>query len=172
MGDLPLREADRQTVHSSAAVIVIYGLADPRTGQIRYVGKTTKKLKDRLAGHLSGARAGRPGVGEWMRSLTSPPLIIVLEEEPLSWQEAEKRWIASLPDLVNLHRGGGGWSVRRNPEGYVLTEAEVVQRRQAWEKAAAPARESRRNKPTYVSAETKEKMRLAQQARRERERQK
>ena len=43
----------------------IYALADPRTGAIRYVGKTTG-IKGRLAQHISEA------MGSWTPAATPP----------------------------------------------------------------------------------------------------
>lgn len=45
----------------------IYTLSDPRDGAVRYVGKTTKTLLDRLGGHL--ASPTNPAMRVWINAL-------------------------------------------------------------------------------------------------------
>jgi hypothetical protein len=85
---------------------VIYGLCDPDTGEVRYVGKTVGDPKFRLKCHL--ADRGRSRKANWIRSLPGPPTIRVLEDDPADLDEAERRWIAELPNLTNLTAGGDG----------------------------------------------------------------
>lgn len=51
----------------------IYTLTDPRDGTIRYVGKTTKPLPERLAGHL--ASPTNPAMRLWINTLGTQRLI-------------------------------------------------------------------------------------------------
>lgn len=51
----------------------IYTLTDPRDGTIRYVGKTTKPLTERLAGHL--ASPTNPAMRLWINTLNGQRLI-------------------------------------------------------------------------------------------------
>lgn len=51
----------------------IYTLTDPRDGTIRYVGKTTKPLPERLAGHL--ASPTNPAMRLWINMLSTQRLI-------------------------------------------------------------------------------------------------
>lgn len=51
----------------------IYTLTDPRDGTIRYVGKTTKHVAERLAGHL--ASPTNPAMRLWISTLGSQGLI-------------------------------------------------------------------------------------------------
>lgn len=51
----------------------IYTLTDPRDGTIRYVGKTTKPLPERLAGHL--ASPTNPAMRLWINMLCTQRLI-------------------------------------------------------------------------------------------------
>jgi hypothetical protein len=51
----------------------IYTLTDPRVGTIRYVGKTTKPVAERLAGHLTSPT--NPAMHLWISTLRSQGLI-------------------------------------------------------------------------------------------------
>lgn len=94
----------------------IYGLCDPASGQLRYVGKTVKVLKDRLSGHLSEAR--RPGDNyrlRWVRSLLREgraPEIFLIERAGGNGDEEEKFHIAYFKslgcELTNGTVGGDG----------------------------------------------------------------
>jgi hypothetical protein len=98
----------------------IYVLIDPRTDQVRYVGKTVKPLKDRLSNHLTMARRGKlQRVARWVRGLLLDnirPEIIEVELVPAAgdWVEAERHWIGYFrflgADLVNQTAGGEGCS--------------------------------------------------------------
>ena len=68
---------------------IIYGLCDPDTGELRYVGQTIQDPQKRLSQHLTAAKRGRKRyrsdypvttlVGTWIRSLPRPPKMVVLE---------------------------------------------------------------------------------------------
>lgn len=101
----------------------IYTLADPRTGEIRYVGKTFDMAK-RLKEHIKNSRGTR--CASWVKSLANDgvvPVMEVLEETPeadvSAWQEAEFFWIETLRfygcPLTNLVTGGIG-GIRIAPE--------------------------------------------------------
>ncbi len=94
----------------------VYGLSDPRTGELRYVGKTTWG-RHRLRQHIAEARGGRHNTKKnaWLCHLLKvglEPEIQVLEtgdtEDALL--AAEAFWIGSLrlagADLLN-HTDGG-----------------------------------------------------------------
>lgn len=96
----------------------IYALRDPRDGAVRYVGKTTKGLDERLHGHLKLARL-RPKSHRdwWIRSLGAvglTPQIEVIEEGHWSTANSNFRecyWNESLSmfyDLTNHTPGGDG----------------------------------------------------------------
>lgn len=93
---------------------VIYGLVDPRDGRVRYVGKTDADPRLRLRDHVYGIKQGRGWrVTNWLEHLLSidlRPEIAILEEDPLDWAEAERRWIAhyreQYDDLCNISDGG------------------------------------------------------------------
>lgn len=97
--------------------VKIYGLIDPRTGLIRYVGWTKNSLKKRFTDHLSDARRGQNNYRcKWIRKLLSEklvPQITVLEETDFSMgPEREMFWIAFFgrENLVNGTDGGEGTS--------------------------------------------------------------
>lgn len=98
----------------------VYGLVDPRDGEIRYVGLSkTRYLSKRLGQHVREARlshvAGhKTRKSQWMREVFAVdlrPTILLLqtcftEDEGLL---VEKDWIARLrPKLVNESSGGRG----------------------------------------------------------------
>lgn len=63
----------------------IYGLTDPDTNEVRYVGRTTTALSLRLAHHVASARGGSEQfVAMWVRSLLNVgkrPQIVSLHNE-------------------------------------------------------------------------------------------
>jgi len=94
-------------------LIEIYGLFDPDTGELRYVGKA-KNSQKRLKCHLFERKLTRP-VNRWVKSLVDQgkcPVLKVLEtvldEE---WESAERQLIAHYRktcNLLNLADGGAG----------------------------------------------------------------
>ncbi|WP_033415236.1 hypothetical protein [Streptomyces canus] len=56
----------------------MYTLTDPRDGTIRYVGKTTKTLSERLAGHLSSPT--NPAMQVWIGTLRMQQLAPVITQ--------------------------------------------------------------------------------------------
>lgn len=85
----------------------IYGLYDPHSGQLRYVGRTTRALEQRLAAHLAHATTYRSTtpLQRWLRGLLATgigPSIrpIVVVSDALA-DLAERRTIAAHPDLLN-----------------------------------------------------------------------
>lgn len=73
----------------------IYGLVDPRTLCVRYVGKTVDP-KGRYAGHLNDDGDTRKAA--WVRELrvaSCKPTMVILEEvDHLSVYEKEREWVA------------------------------------------------------------------------------
>lgn len=98
---------------------VIYTLADPRDGGVRYVGVTHKKVEQRLAGHLYNARrkdSQRYHTYNWIRNLLADgvtPLATVIDSGVGgSWGDTETKWIRYYRDhdcrLTNATDGGEG----------------------------------------------------------------
>lgn len=93
---------------------LIYGLLDPRSNALRYIGKTHKRRELRLNEHIEAAHEGRTSpVYQWIRELLAvdlTPTIFVLARIPGSdaWQTAERdeisRWRNwNAGDLPYLH---------------------------------------------------------------------
>jgi hypothetical protein len=93
----------------------IYGLVDPRTGCVRYVGKANNTTK-RYNAHFSNYELSHhTRKVAWIKSLLAlglKPNIIVIEEVLQEfWEEAERRWIAyyrSIPGYLHLTNGTSG----------------------------------------------------------------
>lgn len=100
--------------------ISIYVLKHPITFEIRYVGKTSNKLNDRLSSHIWEARkSGRKNRRiAWIKSILNLELRPIIEEVDFAEtnEEAnrkERHYISTLQNLVNSQPGGDG-----NPPGY------------------------------------------------------
>lgn len=104
---------------------IIYGLADPRTGALRYIGKTKSSIHRRKMAHINDVRRGRVYIPrhKWISEL----LLLGLEPEVFEiehtqdWREAEQFWIAYFKfvgcELLNATAGGDGiCSYRHTPE--------------------------------------------------------
>lgn len=95
---------------------MIYGLAEPATGEIRYVGKTERDIRERFSEHTrpSSVRRTQP-VYEWLRALGAKPQLVVLETDPGDIDEAERAWIATLAARGErlLNKAPGGYGGRR-----------------------------------------------------------
>lgn len=91
---------------------IVYGLADPKNNQLRYVGTTTQTLPIRLNEHLRDER--RHHLVSWFNTLRSRHLVPdIFEIERLSprddWHEAEQFWTTYFrgigADLLNGSEG-------------------------------------------------------------------
>ena len=94
-----------------SGLIEIYGLYEPDSGELRYVGKA-KNAAARLKRHILERGLGRP-VNRWVKSLVENgrvPFMQVLETVAESeWEAAERRLIAECRKgsrLLNLADGG------------------------------------------------------------------
>ena len=106
---------------------VIYTLSDPRTREVRYVGKTQDGIiEDRLEHHITEAiRTQNTYKNRWLFSLISiglhPVLEVIESGVGEGWEEAERRLIALYRSrggrrLTNTTRGGEGVSNWGTPE--------------------------------------------------------
>lgn len=93
----------------------IYGLLDPDTLELRYIGKTCNTPEMRLKAHLKYAEAGKKAhLFNWLRSLNKPPLLKVLKENiPLAElnqrEQSMIKWHRSHGTrLTNTTAGGDG----------------------------------------------------------------
>jgi len=100
----------------------VYALCDPVTREIRYIGKTVVKPRDRLRRHVWDALKGGTDwpVSRWIRKISQDPALLILEEcDRDVAPRAEQVWIAwgrrvGLR-LLNLTDGGDGM------QGYQLS---------------------------------------------------
>lgn len=91
--------------------VYIYGLVDPETDEIRYIGKSIRPT-ERLMNHcneVSGCHRSN-----WIQSLKKcglKPEMVILERivGDWPWQESEKRWIA--------YGRANGWNLVNNTDG-------------------------------------------------------
>jgi hypothetical protein len=93
------------------APVYIYGLIDPETGLIRYIGKSTRPI-ERLRAHCRERSACHRS--NWLQSLATrglEPEMVILEriEGAWPWQISERYWIA----FARYH----GWPITNNTSG-------------------------------------------------------
>lgn len=121
----------------------IYGLVDPRTNEVHYVGQTTKPIEVRLAGHLA---APAPLVRAWIEALAfegrTPRIVPIRESVPVGQlDEAEKEEIrghAERGDILNVVGNDPGNARRRkiSREEAKRRDAEEAAMNQAWRQAS------------------------------------
>lgn len=110
MSDLPGNERNLRRTRTD--YVVIYALVDPRTGEIRYIGKTEKRLANRLEEHT--AWPVNSGMRQWLAELHLVGLKPQIE--PITccgeqwWQGKEAFWIrwARIHGAHLLNRDPGG----------------------------------------------------------------
>lgn len=94
---------------------IIYALLDPRSGAVRYVGKTKRALRARVRAHINRAPGQlRIPSAAWVAALAKDglePLAVELARVEDDWEAAEQFWIAEMrrrgADLLNQTAGGG-----------------------------------------------------------------
>lgn len=97
--------------------VFIYGLYDPRTNELRYIGKAID-LKIRFDLHISETRCGREShKNRWLAQLIAAGLLpimrtleVIENSNDQDWQERERWWIKAAREtgdrLTNLDDGG------------------------------------------------------------------
>lgn len=101
--------------------VVIYGLKDPVSDKIRYIGKTKGQARCRLTSHISEAKA-TPDYSRktrWISNLLldrlKPETVILEEVKTGKWQWRECFWIEMFRgDVFNVSVGGdtgGNWDI-------------------------------------------------------------
>lgn len=105
-------------------MISIYGLSDPRSGELRYIGKSVSP-RERLTTHIREARKGsvlhsRRWVAGLLADGAKPDMFIFEHcDDTAGANEAECFWIASMRlagcDLTNRTFGGDGQSPGYSP---------------------------------------------------------
>lgn len=135
----------------------IYGLVDPRTGKIRYVGKSVDPAY-RFQRHIRYELRGESHKVHWIKQLVAvgltPELTVLEEVKDSLWQESECFWIAKLNKdggLTNETLGGDGQS-----KGFKHRPSAIEKLRKArlGKRASAESRRrmslAQRNKPKEV----------------------
>jgi hypothetical protein len=112
---------------------VVYTLSDPTTGAIRYVGKTSRGVEQRLKEHLLPKNLkAHTHKNMWLRQLlgAGQKPVIEIVEESTDANEAERFWIAQFRalgfKLTNLTHGGEGttgYRFKRPPEQCIANGA-------------------------------------------------
>jgi hypothetical protein len=93
----------------------IYTLSDPKTGEIRYVGKSDNPQK-RLYDHIASCSKSPTHKNNWIRSLireNQKPILNIIDTVSIdNWQIYEIEWISKLRkeghNLTNISDGGSG----------------------------------------------------------------
>lgn len=111
--------------------VFIYALVDPRTDEVRYVGKTSRPISWRVSGHVSEAKRGSHRyVCRWLKTLLdegmTPTPILLVQATRKTWKQWERRFIKWFRGmgcpLTNLSDGGEGAS------GYKYTKEQRERR--------------------------------------------
>lgn len=97
---------------------LVYGLVDPRSGELRYVGKTSRPLEARVKQHLYAAvTEEKTHKAAWLRQLLASGLkpeaeVLEVHETAAALDEAERHFIAYFRGigcrLTNATDGGEG----------------------------------------------------------------
>jgi len=131
----------------------IYGLLDPRTQELRYVGQTRTSLTIRLSNHLSQARRSRKNWREkWIGALLdqglSPQIVLLEEVAREDLDQAERSWIALLREqgarLVNATAGGDRLDLLPEAEARRLANSEWYRRNKTPEAQLRRSRAAKR----------------------------
>lgn len=151
-------------------MIYIYTLEDPRTDEVRYVGKTINP-KDRLRHHISKARTSKSPKEHskrWIKSLLNenllPKMKILLLVESKEWEFYEIECIKLFSNLTNMTEGGQSvwWSKLSEEERKtfkkkmsVVNKQRIIsdETREAWRQNAIKTHTGRKR-----SKQTKEKI--------------
>lgn len=133
--DQPVKEVDMDIV-AQPSCAYIYALSDPRTNEIRYIGKA-ENPQYRLTNHLADARRGqRTHKANWFRELLSlglsPDLSYICVTHDDNWGAVEQEWIDRAKQLgwplTNLAAGGRGGAAHK---GRKMSEATLEKMRKA-----------------------------------------
>lgn len=99
---------------------IIYGIYDPISNDIKYVGKTSASLASRLNCHIYKAKSGRSRsrMSLWILEILNKNLrpkiqaLEIVQDNDAYWGEYERRWIKSFSGLLNTAEGGIGATTR------------------------------------------------------------
>ena len=141
--------------------VSIYGLRDPRTAEIRYIGKT-KHIGRRLCGHLCDTRREHTRKANWIAQLLreglKPEVVVIDTVAEENWIAAEIQWIAYYrwigARLTNATDGGDGMN---NPSEETRMKITIANTGRI-PSAEARRRMSEAGKGRKVSADTRRRM--------------
>lgn len=138
----PTTESNMLVEYSPEYPSYIYGLTDPRTGAVRYIGKTSRKLKYavryRLNSHIAETRENpsKTHKTRWISALLNlglEPEAVIIDElnctsEELSALERKRieEYRANGLDLTNTTAGGDGGSGKLSEEEKAIRIARLV----------------------------------------------
>jgi hypothetical protein len=112
----------------------IYGLHDPDSGELRYVGKTVQPLGYRMRNHRYQAKRSDLHLQRWWRSCSSEPVMrLIAIVEDYMGSVVERRLIAwhrkNGARLTNTTDGGEGTRAPKSPEHRAKISAALKGRR-------------------------------------------
>jgi hypothetical protein len=165
IGDIPAKTENATTF--------IYGLTDPDSGKIRYVGKSNNPQRRRKA-HMD--RSGTSGwhSAAWLNSLKAagkrPGLVVLEEVSQDCWSEAERRWIKQLreqgADLTNTTEGGDAPAITTESRKKMSIAKKGIPRGKMSAETIAKISATKRGKKRKPhTAEARRKIGLAQKGR-------
>lgn len=141
----------------------VYGLTDPRSGHIRYIGKVNGYPNSRRRSHIYEARNGKRHNHRlaWIRKLLKDgfqPQVIILEAccDDASLRVAERRWITQFrvmgARLVNGTDGGEGMANPSEETRQKLRKRPQMGFTDEQRQMAYAAQRKRRASPEYRAA--------------------
>lgn len=107
---------------------MIYALRNKNTNEVRYVGKTKRRLSDRLCGHIHGAikKGSTAPKSQWIREIGKENVEIISLENGYNDDEAEIWWMKYLEflgcDLLNVAK-----HVLGGTNGRILSKDEQIE---------------------------------------------
>ena len=172
-------ETQLHRLHLCNSKIIVYGLLDPQTKHLKYIGRSSSGL-ERPKKHIwnmneQKTRYSHLRIYRWINSLKEigeKPFIIVLEEctDEKSVAEAEKKWIKNARlagyDLTNLSDGGEGncghksiWKgTKKDPEKVELHAQKMRGRKRSQEQLEQARKKRELLNKTEVSENTRKRL--------------
>lgn len=135
-------------------VCKIYTLNDAESGCVRYVGKTTQTLNNRLRAHLNDK--GFSHKTNWIKSVSGKISINLIEEcESQNWEDRERFWISHYRSIgakiTNQRDGGGGVGYQRGDARAKISQKLKGRKCPCSEKRAKAISDAKRGKPNYAA---------------------
>ena len=131
------KPAARKSAAGIGALVAIYALSDPETGEIRYIGKANDP-RARLKSHIRDSRRRNTPVCCWIKKLAqhgATPTMSILEWTD-DWIEAERRLIAKYraenTNLLNIADGGDQPACTREQRIRNATRQAATQNKPLW----------------------------------------